>query len=149
MNYTKEQTEMLILMYQENPNLETVKLLAQKLDKSTKSIIGKLSREGVYKRAAYKNKMGEAPLTKLEICANISEYMGVELENLPSLDKAPKETLKQVELATGVMRKELTAGKEELLRLKSTIVTMELEITKMESAVRKLKYGSCYGKVKS
>ena len=104
MNYTDEQTEYLVEHYKSCPSMETVQYLAEKLGKTTKSIIGKLSREGVYKRAVYKSKSGESPITKLELVSNISENLGIEVESLVGLDKAPKATLKALEKATGTMR---------------------------------------------
>ena len=76
-------------------------MLAEKLSKSPKSIIGKLSREGVYQRAIYKNKVGELPLTKVEIVNTIADNLGIEVENLAGLEKSPKEALKNLEVATG------------------------------------------------
>ena len=101
MNYTEKQTEMMVEHYEANPNLETVEMLAEKLSKSPKSIIGKLSREGVYQRAIYKNKVGELPLTKVEIVNTIADNLGIEVENLAGLEKSPKEALKNLEVATG------------------------------------------------
>ena len=104
MNYTEEQTAFLVEKYQENPSMETVLLLAEKYGKTTKSIIGKLSREGVYKRAVYKSKSGELPITKVELVSNIAENLGLEVESLVGLEKSPKSTLKTLEVATGVVR---------------------------------------------
>ena len=87
--------------YEASPNLETVEMLAEKLSKSPKSIIGKLSREGVYQRAIYKNKVGELPLTKVEIVNTIADNLGIEVEDLAGLEKSPKEALKNLEVATG------------------------------------------------
>jgi len=101
MNYTEEQTAFLVEKYQDNPSMETVVLLAEKFDKTTKSIIGKLSREGVYKRAVYKSKSGELPVTKVELVNNIAENLGIEVENRVGLEKSPKTTLKALEVATG------------------------------------------------
>ena len=67
------------------------------MNKSIKSIIGKLSREGVYRREIYKTKSGETPVTKVEIVSNIAETLGLEVDNLLGLDKAPKATLKTLE----------------------------------------------------
>ena len=67
MNYTEEQTAHIKEQYLANPNRVTVEKLADELDKSVKSIIGKLSREGVYRREIYKTKSGELPVTKVEI----------------------------------------------------------------------------------
>lgn len=108
MNYTKEQTEYLIEEYKKEPTMHTVLCLAEELNKTHKSIIGKLSREGVYERAVYKSKSGELPVTKVEIVSNIAENLGVETEDLSGLEKAPKATLKTLELATGAQHTDST-----------------------------------------
>ena len=104
MNYTEEQTDYIVNEYKKEPSMHTVLCLAEKLNKTHKSIIGKLSREGVYERSVYKSKSGQVPVTKLEIVNNIAENLGIEVENLSGLEKAPKETLKTLELATGAMQ---------------------------------------------
>ena len=43
-NYTEKETEYMIEVYTSNPSKETVEDLAEKLQRSKKSIIGKLSR---------------------------------------------------------------------------------------------------------
>ena len=102
MNYTDEQTKYIVSRYKDMPHMETVEHLANELEKSTKSIIGKLSREGVYERAIYKNKSGDLPITKVEIVSSIADNLGVEVESLAGLEKAPKATLRTLEVATGV-----------------------------------------------
>lgn len=102
MNYTEKETQYIVTWYKENPSMVTVQSLAEELGKSTKSIIGKLSREGVYERAIYKNKSGDLPITKVEIVSSIADNLGVEVESLVGLEKAPKATLKTLEVATGV-----------------------------------------------
>jgi hypothetical protein len=97
MNYSEEQTKHIVQAYQLNPNRDTVEMLAEELQKSIKSIIGKLSREGVYRREIYKTKTGELPVTKMEIVSNIADYLGIEVESLAGLEKAPKATLKKLE----------------------------------------------------
>ena len=104
MNYTEEQTTYMVEHYKSCPSMETVQYLAEKFNKTTKSIIGKLSREGVYKRAVYKSKSGELPITKVELVNNIAENLGLEVESLVGLEKSPKATLKTLEVATGVVR---------------------------------------------
>ena len=99
MNYTEDQTKHIIEAYQRNPNRDTVEMLADELQKSVKSIIGKLSREGVYRREIYKTKSGELPVTKVEIVSNIADSLGIEVESLAGLEKAPKATLKKLEEA--------------------------------------------------
>ena len=64
MNYTQDQTAYMVEEYQNKPTRITVDRLAKELGKSSKSIIGKLSREGVYQRNVYKTKAGEMPVTK-------------------------------------------------------------------------------------
>jgi hypothetical protein len=104
MNYTEEQTAYMVEHYESCPSMETVQYLAEKLGKTTKSIIGKLSREGVYKRAVYKSKSGELPITKVELVSNIAENLGIEVESLVGLEKSPKSTLKTLEIATGAQK---------------------------------------------
>lgn len=94
MNYTKENTEYIIAEYQSNPTRETVEKLSQELGKSVKSIIGKLSREGVYQRLEYTTKTGEKPQTKIEIVEELAELMGISTTALAGLEKAPKSALK-------------------------------------------------------
>lgn len=102
MNYTERETDYIVTWYKENPSMTTVQSLAEELGKSTKSIIGKLSREGVYERAIYKNKSGDLPITKVEIVSSIADNLGVEIESLAGLEKAPKATLRTLEVATGM-----------------------------------------------
>ena len=53
-NYTEEQVELMKTKYGSNPTRQTVEELAEELNKSVKSVIGKLSREGVYQKSVYK-----------------------------------------------------------------------------------------------
>lgn len=101
MNYTNDLTTYIVEEYKSNPSTKTVDKLADELGKSPKSIIGKLSREGVYQRAIYTSKTGETPVTKVELVSNIAENLDIEIEDLVGLDKSPKAALKALELATG------------------------------------------------
>ena len=92
-NYTEQQVELMIEAYKANPTRETVENLAEDLDKSIKSIIGKLSREGVYKKTVYKTKTGEDPETKKEIVQEIAEMLEVD-GTIAGLEKSPKADLK-------------------------------------------------------
>ncbi len=89
------------MKYVKNPTVETVEEIAEELQKSKKSIIGKLSREGVYQRAVYKSKNGQEPITKVEMVSNIAENLGIEIEDLYGLEKSPKASLRALEIATG------------------------------------------------
>ena len=93
-NYTNEQVSYMIDKYNELPTRETVQVLAEELGKSTKSIIGKLSREGVYQKTQYVSKTGEFPITKKEIVVKIASTIDGELEQLEGLEKSPKKELK-------------------------------------------------------
>ena len=94
MNYSPEQVKYMTERYLESPERETVEDLAEEMDKSVKSIIGKLSREGVYKRTIYTTKSGEKPITKLELVEIIAGL--IKAKNLEGLDKTPKHTLKEM-----------------------------------------------------
>lgn len=93
-NYTNKQVSYMIDKYNESPTRDTVQILAEELGKSTKSIIGKLSREGVYQKAQYVSKTGEFPITKKELVVKISDAIDGELEKLEGLEKSPKKELK-------------------------------------------------------
>ena len=93
-NYTEQQVELMIEKYTSNPSRETVEELAETLDKSIKSIIGKLSREGVYKKTVYKTKTGEDPETKKQIVQDLADKLNINYEAVAGLEKAPKTALK-------------------------------------------------------
>lgn len=93
-NYTEEQVKHMIEAYQAKPDRTTVDMLAEDLDKSVKSIIGKLSREGVYRKQVYKTKTGEVPITKDELITGLADLFEVESSKLMGLEKAPKQVIK-------------------------------------------------------
>jgi len=93
MNYTQEQTAMMIERYQKAPSMETVREIANELKKSPKSVIGKLSKEKVYRRQVYTTKTGQPVVTKLELVTDIADEVGVTAESLSGLEKAPKAAL--------------------------------------------------------
>lgn len=97
MSYSEADTTTLVDEYTKNPSKETVEMLAEKLGKSKKSIIGKLSREGVYQREVYKSKTGSLPITKAEIVSNIAALLEIEEESLSGLEKSPKSALQALE----------------------------------------------------
>ena len=106
-NYTEQQTDAMVAAYMLEPTRETVDKLAEELGRSTKSIIGKLSREGVYRREVYVSKTGESPITKVEIVNNICEDLGIEVAALAGLEKSPKTALRNLEKAVaGLMQPE-------------------------------------------
>ena len=92
-NYTDEQVSMMTEAYTANPSRETVDELASTLGKTTRSIIAKLSREGVYQAQPRTTKSGEPVVAKAELVATISEHFGIEL---PTLVKAGKQDLQRL-----------------------------------------------------
>ena len=102
-NYTEEQVQYMVDQYTAEPNRNTVDKLAEKLNKSIKSIIGKLSREGVYQKAIYRTKTGELPMTKGEIIVKVAYLLNADYNRLAGLEKSPKQDLKYLyELVSGV-----------------------------------------------
>ena len=98
-NYTETETLMMITEYVAQPTPETVERLGNILGKSKKSIIGKLSREGVYRREVFVSKTGESPITKNEIVENIAGLLELEVSDLAGLEKSPKNALRNLERA--------------------------------------------------
>ena len=98
-NYTEEQVKDMIDEYSAEPTRKTVEILAKRYDKSVKSIIGKLSREGVYKKTEYTTKTGEKPITKLELVEDLALLLEIPITALAGLEKAPKTTLKALKEA--------------------------------------------------
>ena len=93
-NYTKEEVATLVRTYEENPSRETVEALSRELNRSLKSIIGKLSREGVYQKSTYVSKTGEKPITKEKLVRIVEVQLSVPENSLTGLEKSPKGVLK-------------------------------------------------------
>ena len=95
--YTEEQTKYMIEFYQAAADkLAAVLQLAEQLDRPKKSIIGKLSKEGVYQKIKYKTKGGEDPVTKKEMLAELAELLEIDLEDIQGMEKSPKLELKLI-----------------------------------------------------
>ena len=92
-NYTDEMVAEMTEVYTANPNRETVDLLANKFGKSVRSIIAKLSREGVYVAQPRITKSGEPVVRKAELVAQINAKLG---EEFPTLVKASKVDLQNL-----------------------------------------------------
>jgi len=93
-NYTDAQVDYMVTAYQTDANRDTVNALASELNKSVKSIIGKLSREGVYQKAVYKTKSGEVPMTKQQTIVELADLLGIESSKIMGLEKSPKQDIK-------------------------------------------------------
>ena len=92
-NYTDEMVNAMTEQYVANPTRETVDSLANEFGKTTRSIIAKLSREGVYVAQPRTTKSGEPVISKSELVAQISEHFGIEM---PTLVKAGKQDLQKL-----------------------------------------------------
>ena len=95
-NYTTEQTAEMLAAYVAEPTETTVKALAEKLGKSTRSIVAKLSREGVYRKKEYTSKTGEKPVKKDAHADAIGAVLGLSEADTDSLTKANKTALKKI-----------------------------------------------------
>ena len=89
-NYTDKDVSMMIEAYTQSPTRDTVDMLAEKLGKNARSIIAKLSREGVYVAQPRVTKAGEPVVLKSEFVDRIHKALGIEI---PSIAKATKADL--------------------------------------------------------
>ena len=87
-NYTEAQTLELVNEYKAGA---TVEALAERLGKSVRSVVAKLSREGVY--VAKTKTRGAARVTKAALTAMLEAKLGMEAGALESLQKASHEAL--------------------------------------------------------
>jgi len=92
-NYTEEMVNEMTAAYTENPTRETVDALAEQFGKTTRSIIAKLSREGVYIAQPRTTKSGEPVVSKSELVNTIAAHFDIEL---PTLVKAGKQDLQRL-----------------------------------------------------
>lgn len=95
-NYTPEQTATIVAEYSANPTAETVAELAQTFGKTVRSIVAKLSREGVYKAKEYKTKTGETPVKKDAHADAIGAVLKLTEAETESLTKANKTALAKI-----------------------------------------------------
>lgn len=95
-NYTPEQTAKMVETYVGAPTAETVETLASELGRSVRSVVAKLSREGVYKKKEYKTKTGEAVQKKDETADAIGAILNLSEPDVESLTKANKAALKAI-----------------------------------------------------
>jgi hypothetical protein len=92
-NYTDEMVAQMTKAYEANPTRETVEDLASTLGKSVRSIIAKLSREGVYVAQPKVTKTGEPVVRKAELVAMLEAHFEVQM---PTLVKASKADLQKL-----------------------------------------------------
>ena len=91
--YSKEQEKYLEEEYLAEPTRETVDRLAQELEVSPRSVIGKLSSMKLYKAPQRVRKDGKPVELKRDLAKEIADMFGLEL---PSLEKAQREELRML-----------------------------------------------------
>lgn len=92
-NYTPEQTAQMVADYTAGVSTETI---AENLGKSVRSIVAKLSREGVYKAKEYVSKTGEKPVKKDAHADAIGAVLKLTEAETESLTKANKTALAKI-----------------------------------------------------
>ena len=92
-NYTPEQTAALIERYKSG---EAVDSLAASFGKTARSVIAKLSREGVYQKKEYASKTGEKPVKKDAVADAIGAILRLSEGETESLAKANKTALRKI-----------------------------------------------------
>lgn len=92
-NYTPEMTQELVSAYQAGTSTAD---LAEKFGKTVRSIVAKLSREGVYQKKEYKTKSGEAVVKKNELADKLTDMFLLTEAEADSLTKANKSALMKI-----------------------------------------------------
>ena len=92
-NYTPEQTLKMVADYQAGATVETI---AESMGKTVRSVVAKLSREGVYQKKVYKTKTGEAVVKKDAHADAIGAILRLPENDIESLTKANKSALKAI-----------------------------------------------------
>jgi|TARA_R100000030_G_scaffold49682_1_gene37473 response regulator RpfG family c-di-GMP phosphodiesterase len=95
-NYTDEQVSYMVKEYQANPTRDTVDVIAEELGKNARSVIAKLSREGVYVTQPRVTKRGEPIIKKAELVSEVATILGVDEESIATLEKATKADLQNL-----------------------------------------------------
>ena len=97
--YTAEQTVELVAAYKASPTAETVATFAEKFGKTVKSVVAKLSREGVYQKKEYVSKTGAKPVKKDELADVFQKTFSLTEAEADSLTKANKTALSKILVA--------------------------------------------------
>jgi len=92
-NYTPEQTAAVLEAYAAGTDVVTI---AESMGKTARSIIAKLSREGVYQKKTYVSKTGEAVQKKDQTADAIGAILRMTESEIESLTKANKTALKKI-----------------------------------------------------
>jgi len=92
-NYTPEQTLQMVSDYQAGV---TVEHIAETLGKTVRSVVAKLSREGVYQKKTYVSKTGDKPVKKDAHADAIGAILILSEGEIDSLTKANKTALEKI-----------------------------------------------------
>ncbi len=92
-NYSEKDVAFMTEAYTNEPTRDTVDMIAEKLGKNARSVIAKLSREGVYVAQPRVTKTGEPVVLKSEFVDRIHKALGIEI---PSIVKATKVDLQRL-----------------------------------------------------
>ena len=92
-NYTPEQTAKMVADYAQGVTAESI---AESMGKTVRSVVAKLSREGVYKKKEYVSKTGEKPVKKDAHADAIGAILQLSEGEVDSLTKANKSALKTI-----------------------------------------------------
>jgi hypothetical protein len=92
-NYTPEQTAQMLVDYSQGVTVESI---AESMGKTVRSVVAKLSREGVYRKKEYVSKTGEKPVKKDAHADAIGAILKLSEGEIDSLTKANKSALKTI-----------------------------------------------------
>ena len=92
-NYTTEQTTEVLALYAAGTDVAEI---AERFGKTARSIIAKLSREGVYQKKTYTTKTGEAVQKKDQTADAIGAILRMTESEIESLTKANKTALRKI-----------------------------------------------------
>lgn len=92
-NYTQDQVSQMVADYQAGQSVESI---ADGMGKSVRSIVAKLSREGVYQAKSYVSKTGEKPVKKDLVADQIAHILDLTESEADSLTKANKTALLKI-----------------------------------------------------
>lgn len=88
--YTEEDTISIVARYRAGETTETI---SESTGRSNRSIIAKLSREGVY---VSKTKPPSTRATKVELITHIAEMVSLEVDVIATLEKATHDCLQEL-----------------------------------------------------
>ena len=96
LNYTVAQTAQMVADYVAAPSSVTVEAIAAAFGKTARSVVAKLSKEGVYVAKVYVSKTGEKPVKKDAHADAIGAVLSLTEAETESLTKANKTALVKI-----------------------------------------------------